>query len=249
MQTHLCPQCSLVIPDKDINEANDVAYCRHCKGSFSCAELKRSKHMPASGADAVPPLGAWYRDDNHQKVIGATCKSVLKAINTGMVAVPWAVAVLVLMGITLIGTLESLGIRTPEWIPIQAREIATKSGGCMVVIMWIFALIFAWLGVRKLGVFFLHCAGKVEVVISEGVGSVTTSAFGIGQRRPFTPSKVEGVWIEQERFARKRRVFYKPIIVLKPLDAAPIRFGLQLREDRLEYLVAAVNQALGQAKK
>lgn len=249
MQTHLCPQCHQIIPDKDINESKNVAYCRHCKGSFSCAKLKHSNRMAASVADAMPPLGAWYRDDNHQKVIGATCQSVLRAINTGMVAVPWAAAVLVLMGITLIGTLESLGVRTPDWIPIQAREIATKSGGCMVVIMWAFALIFAWLGLRKLGVFFLLSAGKVEVVISEGVGSVTTSVFGIGRRRPFNPSRVEGVWIEQERFARKRRAFYKPIIVLKPVDAAPIRFGLQLREDRLEYLVAAVNQALGQAKK
>lgn len=202
--------------------------------------------LPANSADAVPPPGAWYRDDNHQKIIGATCKSALKAVNSGMVALPWAAAVLVLISITLIGTLESLGVRTPDWIPIQAREIATKSGGCMVVIMWVFALTFAWLSLRKLGVFFLYCAGKVEIVLSQGVGSVTTSAFGIGRRRPFNPASVKGVSIEQVRFSRKRRTIYKPIIVLQPEDGGPIRFGLQLREDRLEYLVAAVNQALDQ---
>ena len=244
MQTHLCPQCNQIIPEKDINEAKRVAYCRHCKGSISFAELKHSMQLPSDTVAAAPPTGAWYFDDGHQKVIGATCRSVLKAVNSGMVAVPWCVAVLVLIGITLVGTLESFGVRLPDWIPIQVREIAAKSGGCMVVIMWLFALTFALLGLRKLGVFLLLCAGKVEIVLAEGVGSVKTSAFGIGRRMPFNPARVKGVWIEQERFSRKRQIFYKPIIVLKPDDGAPIRFGLQLREDRLEFIVAALNKAL-----
>jgi len=247
MQIHLCPQCNQIIPDQDINESTEIAFCRHCKGSISLGKLRHSQRIPTQTGDPVPPMGAWYRDDGRQKVIGATCRSTLKAINSGMVAVPWTIAVLILIGVTLIATLESLGIRVPDWIPIQAREIGAKSGGCMVVFMWLFAVIFAGLGIRKLGVFFLLCAGKVEIVIAEGVGSVTTNAFGMGRRTPFNPSRVHGVWIEQERFSRKKRTIYKPIIVLKPEDAGPIRFGLQLREDRLEYLVAALNQALGKA--
>jgi len=244
MSAQSCPRCRMAIPDSDANDVTAIAFCRNCNLSYALRDLKPAADaVPSANLDSPPP-GAWYHDDGHQKRIGATCRAPSRAFSAGLVALPWCAAVLLLIGVALVSTLVSFGVRTPAWIPVQMHEIGAKSGGCMVVIMWLFALVFALLGLGKLWNFFLLCGGSVEIVMADAVGGVTTSVCGVGRRKPFNPSRVKSVSIEQVAFSRKGKRYHRPIIVLKPEDGPAIRFGLPLREDRLEFVVAALNQAL-----
>lgn len=244
MRSRHCPQCARPIADADINESNDVGYCRNCNLSMPIGKLRNSVTPKSAASINSPPLGAWYRDDNHTKTIGASYRQPLKAISKAFEAIPTMAAVLLLIGITLISTLGSMGVRIPDWIPLPIREIAEKSQGCMMILMWVFALAFGWIALSSLGVLALFLAGTLEVSIADGVGSVTTRAFGIGRRLPFDPSRVKGVWVERERYTKRKKTRYRPIVVLDLEDGKPIRFGERLPDDRLEYVVAALNVAL-----
>lgn len=244
MQSKHCPRCARPIADADINEDRNVAFCRPCNLSMPIKSLHVSSTAKHPTSINSPPMGAWYRDDNRVKQIGASFCNPLKAVNEGLQVVPGTAAILLLVGVAVLSTLGLTGVRAPDWIPLPIREIAEKSQGCTLVIMWVFAVVFSWVGLAKLCVFGLYVAGKLEITIAEGIADVTTRVFGIGRRRPFNPAQVKGVWIEQERYTRRKKTCYRPIGVLDLVDDKPIRFGERLSDDRLEFVVAALNATL-----
>ncbi len=244
MRSRHCPRCARPIADTDINESSEVGYCRTCNLSMPIGKLRISVTPGSVASINSPPTGAWYRDDNRVKLIGASYRQPLKAISKAFEAIPTMAAVLLLIGVALIATLGSMGVRIPDWIPLPIREIAGKSQGCMMILMWVFALAFGWIALLSMGVLALFLAGTLEVSIADGVGSVSTRAFGIGRRHPFNPSRVKGVWIDRERYTKRKKTRYRPIAVLDLEDGKPIRFGERLPDDRLEYVVAALNATL-----
>lgn len=72
----LCPKCKRAAPPDQVNMATDLAFCPDCNDGFRISENLGSE---AVNPDILrdPPKGAWFKQDMHGTVIGATTRSAM----------------------------------------------------------------------------------------------------------------------------------------------------------------------------
>jgi len=244
MFEHSCPKCGRLLPDDDINRKTNIAFCRNCNVTLELKELKRSPVMMPDANLSQPPPGTWVRDTGMEKVIGATCRSVPKAIVVGLVGIFWNVPVLAFVAVNIIATVNKMGIRLPDTIPAQLREAGTKMPLGIVCFLWLFLTPFVAIGVAMFDAFLSYLYGRVEVFLADGLGNIMTPFCGFQKRRPFKPAEVKRVWIDRTRHRTKRGTRYSYDILMEMTEGKPIKFGSYLRDDRRNFVAAALNAEL-----
>ena len=244
MLIQYCRKCGGAIPDGDVNEATDVAFCRTCNLTFDLTELKRDEVEEPFADLTEPPPGAWYRDDGMTKVIGATCRSTSGAIVTGLVAVVWNVPILVLIGIIFLASLGSLGVKLPDSWPKQLREAGSQMQPWMSCCTWLFMTPFVLFGFVFFDTFMAYLMGKEEVTIGGGLANLSRPLCGFPRRKPFNPEEIKRVWIKETRYRTKSGTRTRHHIQLERDGAKPIKLGSHLTDDRRNFVAAALHAEL-----
>jgi hypothetical protein len=244
MVTPTCSQCGARIQSEDVNVAQDVAYCRACNLSFELSELTRATEMRAGVNLQAPPAGAWSRPEADGLVIGASHRSVGRALGALAISLFWNGIVSIFVLVALAGTLRNLEVRLPEWFPAPNMNDAPMSSG-MTIFLWIFLTPFMVIGLAMIGAFLGAIGGRTEVTIRNGEGVVFTGLGPIGWRQRFDARAVRAVRIDDQAWSdsdghRQRKAW----IVIETRDGAKTRFGSMLLEERRRFVAGALSNML-----
>ena len=69
-----CPKCKRIVPADQMNISTDLALCPQCNEGF---KISKSLDIDSINADILqnPPKGAWFRQETHHIIVGATTRS------------------------------------------------------------------------------------------------------------------------------------------------------------------------------
>lgn len=244
MPVPICPLCRQIIAPDNINVGADTAWCRGCSAEHKLSALIGSD-APGPEVDLQnPPPGTWCINDHRGVAVGASHRSAGRALGLLGIALFWNGIVSVFVLVALGGTLHRLYGAVPAWLP------APKAGGHpmdtgVLVFLWLFLVPFIVIGAGMLVALALSLAGKTEVRIRDGMGSVLVGIGSLGWRRSFDPAKVRTVSLVQGRI-RKRGGERSGAteICLGESDGKLTAFGSALPGDRQQFLCSALRRLL-----
>ncbi len=245
--TPRCPKCQRTIPAADVNVANDVAFCRVCNAAHPLSELVHEPEIDPNVDLTRPPAGAWYRSTGLGSNIGATHRSFGAAIGLLAVTLFWNGIVSVFVVLAIGSTLHLLQWPIPSWFPSSQMKGGEFAGWGMTIFLWLFLTPFIVIGTVMFVAFLSALGGRTEVRIHHTQGEVFTGIGPLGWRRRFNAEGVKAVRIENQTWRDKHgRDQNKTHLVIEPLTGKRIKFGSMLRDDRRDFVVAAVRKALAQ---
>lgn len=244
MVTPTCSRCGRAIPSDDINVANDVAYCRPCNLSHQLSALTSGAEVDSNVDLNSPPAGAWYRNDGMGLVIGATHRSLGKALGALAVSLFWNGIVSVFVLLALSSTLRHLGFQPPDWFPAPNMNESPMGVG-MTIFLWIFLTPFIVIGLVMISAFFSSLAGRTEVRLHNADGVVFTGVGALGYRRRFDASSVKDVRIDDSQWSDRRgNRQHKTCILIETRDGKQVRLGSMLTPERGRFMAGAVRKVL-----
>mgnify|MGYP001248601073 CR=1 FL=1 len=231
----LCPGCGNPFADDAVNVAADVAYCRVCDKAHALSSLvKKQGPDPEEDLGQVdllsPPVGAWYRDDGVEVVIGATARHASIAWFFVLFSGFWN---LVTWTILLAMIFGSSNVSGPG---------ITHSGGQTHVdlIAYLFMIPFIAVGLGTGAAALILLFGRCEVRI-RGVDGVLFRGIGfLSRRTPFDPSTVTAVRTRPSGWLQNNRPMSEIV-----LEGPGLRFGASLTPERRKFLAAALRKVLG----
>ncbi len=242
--TPSCPQCQRTIPSADVNVGNDVAFCRTCNVAHPLSDLVHAPDIDPNLDLTRPPEGAWCRHTGLGTNIGATYRSYGSALGLLAISLFWNGIVSVFVFLVLSSTLRLLHVSPPTWFP-PVKMNQNEMGVGMTIFLWLFLTPFMLIGLAMVFGFFMSLGGRTEVTIQNGRGVIFTGIGPVGRRRRFSADAVRTVRIEDKRWrdsdgdARRNRQ-----ILIELLNGKRIELGSTLREDRMNFFVAALRKAL-----
>lgn len=244
MITPTCPKCRGVIAGEDINVASDVAFCRGCNVAHNLSSLARGTGIDPNVDLERPPKGTWRRAPGLGMTIGASHRSVGGAIGTLLFGAFWNGIVSIFVALTLASTLRHLGVATPGWLPDPKMNDGPVGIG-MTIFLWIFLSPFIAIGLAMIGAFFSCLAGRTEVRIRDLEGETFWGVGPFGFKRKFRTDLVKDVRIDDRRWTdsdgdRRRNTH----ILIEFSEGESLKFGSSLREDRRQFVAAALRQAI-----
>ena len=238
-----CPKCQRPIPEADVNVGTDVAFCRACQIPHSLARLVQAGELAAVDLGRLP-AGVWRRRDGQGWILGASSRSWSMALGALAFGLFWNGIVSVFVLIVVASTLSHLGVPLPDWFPAPEMN-GEPMGVGMTIFLWIFLTPFIAVGLGMVAAFLAGVAGKTEIQIRRGRGSVFTGVGVLGLRQRFNPESVVEVRLE----SRGRRDWEgdpnaRVQIVVEEAGGRRIRFGSSLPEERRRLLAAALHHEL-----
>lgn len=245
MLTPTCPKCGRAIDAADVNVGRDIAFCRPCNLTCELSALTRNTFLDPNVDLGNPPPGAWYRDNGMEKIIGASGRSASGAIGTFLIAAFWNGIVSIFVALAIASTLGHLGVRVPDWMP----NPNSKDGGAMsvgmTIFLWVFLTPFLLIGFAMIGAFLGCIAGRLEIVVTDVKGILYRGIGPIGRRRQFNVADVNAVRIDEKQTRGKNGVSYTKTIVIDMTGGKPISFGSSLKDERRNFVAAALKAVLG----
>jgi hypothetical protein len=233
-----------VISGDDVNVAADVAFCRACNVAHKFSELVRGSGIDPNLDLSRPPKGAWHRASGLGTSIGASHRSVGGALGAFAFAAFWNGIVSIFVALALASTLAHLGVARPEWFPKPVMNGGAIGVG-MTLFLWLFLTPFIVIGLAMIGVFFSCLGGKTEVRIRDVQGEIFSGIGPLGFKRKFRTDLVKDVRIEDKQWrdsdGDRRR---STEIIIEMMEGKPIKFGSSLREDRRQFVAAALRSVV-----
>ena len=239
--TPVCPRCKRVIPSKDINVANDIAFCRNCDLSHRLSTLTTGEVVDEAVDTNKPPAGAWFRQDGAGVQIGATHRSLGQAFGLLLMTVFWNGIVSVFVATAAVSTLRHLGVDLPHWIH------GSKSGLLPIpitIFLWLFLLPFIAVGLALLGAFLSTLGGKTELRIARGECEIFTGIGPLGWRKRIAMSEIKDVRIEESGFQSAQTGSRRSFRVVVDTGLKPIYFGSMLTAVRRRFVAGAAKKEL-----
>lgn len=248
-----CPQCQQVISDQDINQNNDIAYCRNCNLVYSLANISEGsteievKREPINFDHAdltYPPTAIWYSATDSKMVVGVSYRSFFNAII-------WLVLILVYGGAFSLLVLRPIATQVinllyhgdiPVWFPVQTVTLPLQWNGEFWMLSIVLIFLF-FIGDRFLNGFFMAIAGKQEIRINADMGSIFTGFGFIGRTRQFDPENIQNVQVEQKG-EEAGYADIKALVVLETKAGKTLRFGEKFNVEQCVFVAAAIKRAL-----
>lgn len=238
--TPVCPKCHGVIASADVNVANDIAFCRNCNVSYSLSALSTGAIVDENVDVSRPPAGAWFNRMGPGLVTGATHRSPGQAFGLLFFCLFWNGIVSVFVGLAFAATLHHLGVAVPHWFP---NAKGTNLPVPMTIFLWLFLTPFIAIGALLLGTFLSCLAGRTEVNIEGGEGTIFTGIGALGSRKRFSVSSVKDVRIEQKTWQSNNGQQRRAQIVIDA-DPKPIYLGSMLNDSRRAFLAGVLKREL-----
>jgi hypothetical protein len=239
--TPMCPRCKRVIPSDDINVANDIAFCRNCNLSHSLSALTSGTVVDENIDLSRPPSGVWFQRDGSGTAIGATHRSVGSAFGLLFVTLFWNGIVSVFVLLALASTLRHIGIPLPVWFPAPKGSDIPLG---MTLFLWVFLTPFIAIGLAMLGAFLSCLAGKTEIRIQGGEGTVFTGLGPLGFRRRFATSDVKAVRIEDKAWRNSDGNSQRKAQIIIDTNSRLISLGSMFTEERRRFVAGALKKEL-----
>jgi len=239
--TPMCPRCKRVIPSDDINVANDIAFCRNCNLSHSLSALTSGTVVDENIDLSRPPSGVWFQRDGGGSVIGATHRSIGSAFGLLFLTLFWNGIVSVFVLLALASTLRHIGIPLPVWFPAPKGSDIPLG---MTLFLWVFLTPFIAIGLAMLGAFLSCLAGKTEIRIQGGEGTVFTGAGPLGLRRRFSTSDVKAVRIEDKAWRNSDGNTQRKAQIIIDTNTKPVSLGSMFTEERRRFVAGALKKEL-----
>jgi hypothetical protein len=229
-----------------VNVANDVAFCRACNVGHVLSDLIHNNVIAADVDVTRPPPGAWYRSSGLGGNIGATHRSLGSAIGLLLISLFWNGIVSVFVFLALNSTLHLLHLPRPARFPLPKMN-GGEMGWGITIFLWLFLTPFILIGLAMLFGFLMSLGGRTEITIQNGRGTIFSGIGPLGRRRRFQVDAVRQVRIEDKRWgdsdgdARRSKQ-----IIVEMLTGKPLKFGSMLRDDRRDFVAAALRKTLAQ---
>lgn len=244
MVTPTCPKCSQVIPNGDINVANDVALCRACNLAYKISDLARGSGIDPNVDLSRPPAGVWKRSSGLGTIIGASHRAFGSAIGIFLFAAFWNGIVSVFVGLALASTLALLGIQPPGWLPLPISKGSAMGVG-MTIFLWLFLTPFIVIGVVMIVAFLSCLAGKTEIRVRDWQAEIFQGIGPLGRTKKFKTELVKDVRIEDQQWRdsdgdRRRNTH----IIVELTEGKPLKFASSLPAERRQFLAASLREAL-----
>jgi hypothetical protein len=238
--TPMCPRCKQTIPSDDINVAKDIAFCRNCNLSHSLSALTSGTMVDENIDVSRPPDGVWFHRDGSGAVIGATHRSLGTAFGLLFFTLFWNGIVSVFVLAALASTLRHMGIALPAWFPAPKGSFVPLG---MTLFLWVFLTPFIVIGLAMLGAFLSSLAGKTEIRIQGGEGTVFTGMGPLGFRKRFSTSDVKDVRIEDSIWRNSNGTQRKAQIIIDT-NSRRIPVGSMFTEERRRFVAGALKKEL-----
>ena len=238
--TPMCPRCKNVIPSEDINVANDIAFCRNCNLSNSLSALSSGTAVDENIDLSRPPSGVSFQRDGSGTVIGATHRSLGSAFGLLFFTLFWNGIVSVFVLIALASTLRHIGIPLPVWFPAPKGSDMPLG---MTLFLWIFLTPFIAVGLATIAGFLSCLAGRTEIRIQGGEGTVFTGVGPLGFRKRFSTSDVKDVRIEDSIWRNSNGTQRKAQIIIDT-NSRRIPVGSMFTEERRRFVAGALKKEL-----
>jgi hypothetical protein len=219
--------------------ANDLALCRNCGMThrFSALVSNLEEDVDLN----CPPAGAWRRQEGGKVVIGATHRAIFKGVFLLFFAVGWNAIVSVFVGFAAAATLQRLGVPLPKWWPLRPADSAPVG---FLIFLWAFLTPFIFVGLFTLWECLNCFAGRTEVQLEGGQGTLFTGVGALGRRRPFAASDVKDVCIAGQAGRGSDGGAQGKAQIVLATTQKPLRFGARLTAERLQFVAAALRQEL-----
>lgn len=245
MPTPACSQCKRVIPETDINVAQDVAYCRACNLANKLSDLVHGNELTATINLQNPPAGAWYQTEAGEISIGATHRSWGSALGMLAISLFWNGIVSVFVLLALSATLHNLHVNVPDWFPAPKMNGGGIGVG-MNIFLWLFLTPFIVIGTGMILGFFSSLIGRTEITISSSECLVFVGIGSLGWKRRFNPRSVTEVRINDTTWRdsdgdRQNKVR----VLITTSDGKAIEFGSLLTTERRNFIAGALRKVLG----
>jgi hypothetical protein len=145
-----------VIPSRDVNVANDVAFCRTGNLSHRLSGLTFGAPLDEEVDVGRPPKGAWFHRTGHRVIIGATHRSIGHAVGLLFMSLFWNGIVCVFVTMAAASNLRHFGLTLPQELPIPRNSVLPVG---MTIFLWVFLTPFIAVGLLLLGTFASCLAG------------------------------------------------------------------------------------------
>jgi hypothetical protein len=239
--TPACPRCKQVIPSEDVNVANDIAFCRKCNLSHRLSALTLGTVVDENVDVNQPPAGTWFLREGNAVVIGSTHRSPGQVFGLLFFCLFWNGIVSVFVCFALASTLRHLGVPMPQWFPTLKGSVMPIG---LTLFVWLFLTPFIAIGLVLVTTFLSCLAGRTELRVDNGQGTLFTGIGALGFRKRFLTSDVRDVRIEDRRWrdsdGDSRR---KTQIVIETAGKAVI-FGSMLTDERRRFVAGAAKREL-----
>lgn len=239
--TPACPQCRQALVADDINVAKDLAYCRKCNLAHELSMLVKANATGGQFDLNDPPPGISWAQDTRGTVIIASHRSWMRALGLLAASLFWNGIVSVFVALALSGTFHHLGVTAPEWFPAPKMNDVTIGKG-ELIFLWLFLTPFIAVGTGLALAFLSTLAGRTEVRVHLNQGSVFVGIGRLGWSRRFAPSEVKRVTLVEHAGEDSSRSQFTAQIEQE--NGKRIKFGSLLKEERLLFLISALQQAL-----
>ncbi len=236
-----CPTCKAAIPGEKLNLKEGVGYCDSCQKLWRLIDLAESVELGTVNINE-PPGGCRADVWGSRATFTASLRSV------GGVLLPLGFG-LFWNGIVSIFLLNVIGATwqlvwgpLPAWFPTMSSSNGNQMGNTVgeIIFLWIFLTPFLLIGAGMFAVVLLNAFGGIRVTIDAGEGAVFTGVGSIGYRRRFNANAVHAIRVGKSDVEVNNQ--HRPEIMIE--TDRTIRFGTMLREDRRNWLAAALKQAL-----
>lgn len=245
MVTPACPKCRHPIPPDDVNVGANLAFCRACNLAHELSVIARGTGIPPDVDLYRPPPGAWQRASGLGTFIGATQRSLSGAFFTFLFGGFWNGIVGVFVALALAATLGHLGISRPDWFPTPKMNGGPIGIG-MTLFLWVFLTPFIAIGLAMIAAFLSCLGGRTELRIRDYQGELFSGIGPLGFRKRFKIPDIKDVRIETRKWrSRDGERDRTPTILIELAEGKPIKFGSSLREDRRQFIAAALRKAIG----
>jgi hypothetical protein len=244
MKTPKCPRCGKIIPAEDINVAKDVALCRSCNHVSALSSLVSGFALDPDVDLHQPPPGCWHRVTGLGSVVGATHRSLGKALGLLAISLFWNGIVSIFVLVAISSTLQLLHVTVPDWFPAPKMNGGTMSTG-MTIFLWLFLTPFILIGSAMIGGFLSCVAGHSEVRVERGEVAVSTGIGPIAWNRRFAASELKEIRIEEGMSRDSDGGTQRKVLIVAELQSGRlVKFGSALREDRLRFLAAVADKLI-----
>lgn len=242
----ICPRCKQVIPSEDINVANDIAFCRKCDLSHSLSALATGTVVDDEVDLSWPPEGAWFKREADGLVVGATHRALGQAFGLLFFALFWNGIVSFFVLLAIISTFQHLGMPFPAWILAKFSKSPTVPIG-MTIFLWVFLTPFIVIGLVVLSSCLSCLAGRTEIRLQGGQGSLFSGVGPLGFRKRFVASEVRAVRIDNRAWRDSNGNSRRSAQIILETDYKPIKFGSMLSQERRAFLAGALKKELARA--
>lgn len=244
-----CPDCDAALSADDINIKEGFALCPECGSLKRLSELWLGTGSE-SAIIAAPPSGCTIVSVGQAVHVRASLRSIGSFVGAAFFALFWNSIVSVFVVLALAGLYANLVGPLPAWFPLaEGAGAAPKMNGepislGMTLFLCLFLTPFILVGLAMTAAAVISLVGHVEVVLEEFGSYVATGVGFVRWKRRFDARDVKAVspaWSTWETNDQKQRQ-------IELVADRPIKFGSQLRSDRIEWLQAVLHALLLGAK-